>query len=273
VQAPKPEDIGESQSPNSPPTLSPPNSRLRADSGDSLFPPPSTAGGASVASSVTFVDHEDALKPDPGTEKDFVVEDNKFAFSPGQLMKLFNPKSISAFVALGGLSGIEAGLRSDIDSGLSIDETSLTGTITLDEVISYRKKERDLPGSAQPRPQNTRTFSEKNVASQEHFSDRLRVYGKNEIPSKKATPLWRLMWIAYNDKILILLTVAAVISLALGIYETYRAHDPNSTEPQGVDWVEGVAIVVAIVIVVLVGSLNDWQKEKAFVRLNAKVIF
>lgn len=36
------------------------------------------------------------------------------------------------------------------------------------------------------------------------------------------------------------------------------------------DWVEGVAICVAIIIVVLVGSLNDWQKERAFVRLNAK---
>lgn len=59
----------------------------------------------------------------------------------------------------------------------------------------------------------------------------------------------------------------------LQLYETFRARDPNSTEPQGVDWVEGVAIVVAIVIVVMVGSLNDWQKEKAFVRLNAKASF
>lgn len=29
--------------------------------------------------------------------------------------------------------------------------------------------------------------------------------------------------------------------------------------------------MVAIVIVVIVGSLNDWQKERAFVKLNAKV--
>lgn len=33
------------------------------------------------------------------------------------------------------------------------------------------------------------------------------------------------MWRAYNDKVIILLTVAAVISLALGIYETVgKAH-------------------------------------------------
>jgi Ca2+-transporting ATPase len=36
-----------------------------------------------------------------------------------------------------------------------------------------------------------------------------------------------------------------------------------------VDWVEGVAICVAI-IVVLVGSVNDWQKERQFKKLNAK---
>lgn len=38
----------------------------------------------------------------------------------------------------------------------------------------------------------------------------------------------------------------------------------------GVKWVEGVAIIVAVLIVVLVGSINDWQKEKQFRKLNAK---
>jgi Ca2+-transporting ATPase len=37
-----------------------------------------------------------------------------------------------------------------------------------------------------------------------------------------------------------------------------------------VDWVEGFAIIAAILIVVIVGSLNDWQKEKQFKTLNAK---
>jgi len=77
------------------------------------------------------------------------------------------------------------------------------------------------------------------------------------------------MWNAYNDKVLILLTVAAVISLALGLYETLGVeHAPD--EPMPVDWVEGVAICVAIIIVTGVGSANDWQKERAFVKLNAK---
>ena len=36
------------------------------------------------------------------------------------------------------------------------------------------------------------------------------------------------------------------------------------------DWVEGVAILAAILIVVGVGSLNDWQKERQFQVLNEK---
>jgi Ca2+-transporting ATPase len=66
-----------------------------------------------------------------------------------------------------------------------------------------------------------------------------------------------------------MLLVAGVISLALGLYETFGvAHKPG--DPTPVDWVEGVAILSAVVIVVVVASHNDWQKEKAFVKLNTK---
>jgi Ca2+-transporting ATPase len=37
-----------------------------------------------------------------------------------------------------------------------------------------------------------------------------------------------------------------------------------------VDWVEGVAIMIAIAIVVIVGSINDWQKERQFKALNER---
>jgi Ca2+-transporting ATPase len=63
-----------------------------------LLKPPQSSGGASTRTSSVFDDEErqDALKPDPGSEKDFDVQDNKFAFSPGQLNKLLNPKSLAA---------------------------------------------------------------------------------------------------------------------------------------------------------------------------------
>ncbi|KAF4820243.1 Calcium-transporting ATPase 2 [Colletotrichum siamense] len=203
-------------------------------------------------------DSEDALKPDPGTESEFKVDNNPFAFSPGQLNKLLNPKSLAAFRALGGLNGISFGLQSDINTGLSVDETEAPGTVSFQDAVS--------PIS----PQYSKAqWPSTTAATRNAFEDRIRVYKRNVLPAKKATPLWKLMWNAYNDQVLILLTVAAVISLALGLYETLGVeHPPGSPTP--VDWVEGVAICAAIAIVTLVGSINDWQKERAFVRLSAK---
>ncbi|KAK7432542.1 plasma membrane calcium [Neonectria magnoliae] len=215
-----------------------------------LTPVPTTPGSSILE------DQETALRPDPGTEADFQVDNNPFAFSPGHLNKLLNPKSLAAFRALGGLQGIARGLQTDVHTGLSLDETSAPGHVSFSEAVSPASS---YTKAAQPAPPST----------SEAFNDRIRVYKKNVLPAKKATPLWKLMWNAYNDKVLILLTVAAVISLALGLYETLGVeHEPG--DPTPVDWVEGVAICVAIIIVTVVGSLNDWQKERAFVRLNAK---
>jgi Ca2+-transporting ATPase len=68
------------------------------------------------------------------------------------------------------------------------------------------------------------------------------------------------------------LTIAAAVSLAVGLYEDIAQpeYDAQGNKIPGVKWVEGVAIIVAVVIVVLVGSVNDFQKEKQFRKLNAK---
>lgn len=217
-----------------------------------------TPSGTSTAQSTwssNLDDPESALRPDPGTEDDFKTENNPFGFSPGQLNKLLNPKSLSAFKALGGLHGIARGLQTDVHAGLSLEETSVPGRISFEEAVrptseAWRSKGDSATGT-------------------EAFGDRIRIYKKNVLPAKKPTSLLRLMWNAYNDTVLILLTVAAMISLALGLYETFGVeHEPGAPPP--VDWIEGVAITVAIIIVTVVGGLNDWQKERAFVKLNAK---
>ncbi|KAI1738593.1 calcium-translocating P-type ATPase [Xylaria scruposa] len=216
-----------------------------------------TPAQSDCGSSVITVDPESVLRPDPGTEADFQVEDNPFAFSPGQLNKLLNPKSLLAFRALGGLAGIQHGLQTDINAGLSLDETTVRSKITFDHATKWTSEKSQESSERSPDP------------GAHAFADRLRVYGKNVLPAKKAAPLWRLIWIASQDKVIILLAVAAVVSLALGLYETFGVkHAPGS--PPAVDWIEGVAIIIAILIVTLVGSLNDWQKERAFFKLNEK---
>jgi Ca2+-transporting ATPase len=64
------------------------------------------------------------------------------------------------------------------------------------------------------------------------------------------------------------LSICAVVSLALGLFQDFGTTRPEGDPP--VDWVEGVTILVAVLIVVGVGSINDWQKEKQFEALNEK---
>ncbi|KAI1811921.1 putative calcium P-type ATPase [Poronia punctata] len=209
----------------------------------------------------------DALKPDNGREEDFEVENNPFAFSPGQLTKMFNPKSLSAFYHLGGLRGIEKGLRSNRTEGLSRDEKHVDGVVSFEEATREASKLAN-EGVASPSTPVARTTTGSQTTSDDGFTDRKRVYGDNRLPEKKGKSFLQLVWITYNDKVLILLSAAALVSLAIGLYQTFgQKHD--SSNP-GVEWIEGVAIIVAIVIVVLVGSLNDWKKERQFAQLNRK---
>ncbi|KAF2434224.1 calcium-translocating P-type ATPase, partial [Tothia fuscella] len=202
----------------------------------------------------------DPLAPDPGTEHLFQAENNSFAFSPGQLSKLLNPKNLAALQALGGLDGIEKGLRTNRSTGLSADETNLDGAVTFEEATHG-----GISNTSSAGPGGLKTASTGQTGS---FTDRKRIFKDNRLPEKKAKTIWQLAWIAYNDKVLILLTIAAVVSLALGLYQTFgQKHEPGEAQ---VEWVEGVAIMAAILIVVVVGTLNDWQKEKQFIKLNRK---
>jgi Ca2+-transporting ATPase len=215
-----------------------------------------------------IMNDENALKPDQGKEEDFKVEDNPFAFSPGMLGKMFDPKSLSAFYKLGGLAGIEKGLRSNRTTGLSVDETSLDGAVSFEEVTSGGSKKALTEGSLAS-PDSSAAHAARHDSANEAFSSRKRVFRDNRLPEKKGKSLLQLMWITYNDKVLILLSVAALVSLAVGLYQTFGPVEHDATNP-GVEWIEGVAIIVAIAIVVLVGSLNDYQKERQFAKLNKK---
>lgn len=231
-----------------------------AKSFDSRAPtlqPSATAGSTAAYDDVQLAE---ALKPDQRNEADFHVDNNLFAFSPGQLNKMLNPKSLAAFQALGGLRGLEKGLRTDLSAGLSLDESHLEGAVTFDEAT------RPDTGKHEKTADPTIATSEANSRHESQFVDRFRVYDRNKLPEKKPVSFFVQLWRAYNDKIMILLTVAAAISLALGIYTT-------ASGLSQIDWIEGVAICVAIAIVTVVTAVNDWQKDKQFMKLTKRVCF
>jgi Ca2+-transporting ATPase len=220
---------------------------------------------------------EDALKPDVGNEDDFKPKDNSpFAYTPGMLNKMFNPKSLAAFYKLGGLAGLENGLRTNRETGLSVDEVHIDGSVSFEEATARdHKKPQDKSLShhteqlpAPPRNETAQNAQHSNQKKDDQYMDRKRIFSDNRLPEKKGKSLLQLMWITYNDKVLILLSIAALVSLAIGLYQTFGTSHKDGEAP--VEWVEGVAIIVAIVIVVAVGSLNDYQKERQFAKLNKK---
>ena len=64
------------------------------------------------------------------------------------------------------------------------------------------------------------------------------------------------------------MSIATIASLSLGAFL-----DVSSTRSEGealVYWVEGISIILAILIAVIVGSLDNWQKARQFGTLNQK---
>jgi P-type Ca2+ transporter type 2B len=78
-------------------------------------------------------------------------------------------------------------------------------------------------------------------------------FGNNCFPEPPMKGFWRLFFEAFQDTILLVLIAAAVVSLIVGMIE----------EP-GHGWIEGVAILIAVLIVALVTAANDYSKELQF---------
>lgn len=260
------------QVPSSPsaPSLSGDTLRSRANSFNSTAETARSRAGSDVKTIRSRFEDDDLstaeiLAPDKTNGEDFETKDSPFAFSQGQLNKLLDPKSLAAYRALGGIRGLERGLQTDLVAGLSVDETTISESVDFETATQSvnAKKVQD----SQPILGQEKLVTDHKVNGQYH--DRRRIFKDNRLPTKKSLSIWRLFWNAYNDRILIILTAAAIISLALGVYEAV-GQQRSPQEPQSLDWVEGLAIEVAVVIVVLVTGVNDYRREKQFVTLNAK---
>ncbi|GMR34383.1 hypothetical protein PMAYCL1PPCAC_04578, partial [Pristionchus mayeri] len=102
----------------------------------------------------------------------------------------------------------------------------------------------------------------------EEIAKRARAFGKNEIPPARSKTYLQLVWEALQDTTLMILMASAAISLCLSFYTPPNA---KHNEDSSTNWIEGVAILVAVLAVVTVTALNDWTKERQFRGLQAKI--
>lgn len=103
------------------------------------------------------------------------------------------------------------------------------------------------------------------------ISSRRQAFGSNVIPPKKAVPFWKLCWEAAEDTTLIILMISALVSLILFFVVKYALPEEGGGEEGGEEWIDAVAILGTVVVVVLVTAGNDYAKEKQFRRLQNKI--
>ena len=91
------------------------------------------------------------------------------------------------------------------------------------------------------------------------LSGREEAFGSNKVFVEPVPHFCSYVWEALKDLMVRILIIAAIVSIVLGC--TF-SDDPSK------DWIDGVSIVIAVLVVVLVGSITDYQKETKFHELN-----
>ncbi|XP_027344582.1 calcium-transporting ATPase 9, plasma membrane-type isoform X7 [Abrus precatorius] len=89
---------------------------------------------------------------------------------------------------------------------------------------------------------------------------RKNAFGTNTYPRKKGRSFWRFLWEAWQDLTLIILIIAAAVSLVLGI----------KTEGLDEGWYDGGSIFFAVFLVIVVTAVSDYRQSLQFQNLNAE---
>ncbi|KAJ2569145.1 plasma membrane calcium, partial [Coemansia sp. RSA 1836] len=155
---------------------------------------------------------------------------NPFGVEPEQLTDMLDPKDVDKLLDLGG-------------------SDQICKALLVDPKVGLKQREQVGPGS-------------------EPFQARREVFGRNTLPEAHAVTFLQLLAAAYNDRTLIMLTIASVVSLAVGVYDDMLGSHKNDEVKVG--WVEGAAIFLAVIVVCFTNAINDYQKEMQFQKLNAK---
>ncbi|NEP37935.1 MAG: haloacid dehalogenase, partial [Okeania sp. SIO2H7] len=79
-------------------------------------------------------------------------------------------------------------------------------------------------------------------------------YGSNLLTPPKRSPWWKLWLEKFDDPVIRILIIAAVIAITVGIFEG--------------NYVEGLGIIAAIILATSVAFLNEYKASKEFDILN-----
>ena len=84
-------------------------------------------------------------------------------------------------------------------------------------------------------------------------------FGSNRVFIEPVPPFCSYVCEALEDLMVRILIIAAIVQIVLGIL---LGEDPSK------DWIDGLSIIIAVLVVTLVGSITNYQKETKFHELN-----
>ena len=101
-----------------------------------------------------------------------------------------------------------------------------------------------------------KTSSKNGISSEK---DRINDFGSNKVFIEPVPPFCSYVLDALEDLMVRILIIAAIVQIVLG---ATLGEDPSK------DWIDGLSIIFAILVVTLVGSITNYQKETKFHELN-----
>jgi len=84
----------------------------------------------------------------------------------------------------------------------------------------------------------------------EEAATRLKIYGFNQLEEAPPTTIWQMLWEQFNNFVIVLLLIAALISAILG------------------DWVEASAIMAIVILNAAMGVIQERRAEEALAKLK-----
>ena len=89
-------------------------------------------------------------------------------------------------------------------------------------------------------------------------------FGSNKVFQKPPPTFFDFIKEAMSDKMIIILICCSIFEIGISVYYILSG-EKNS------DYIDGISIIIAVCVVVLVGSITNYKKEQKFHELNEEI--
>ena len=102
----------------------------------------------------------------------------------------------------------------------------------------------------------------KHGISKSSVENRIEHFGENKIFVKPLPNFLDFVIDALSDKMIIILIISSLIEIGISLFNKFFKGENN------IDYLDGISIIIAISVVVMVGSITNYKKEMKFHSLN-----